>query len=88
MAAQIYKLLSPLDAYRGRIAAVQAPGLIIDQDWPGKEPGQTPPEQLAAIMGDAAGHSIPQSGHSVHQDQPERVNALIRDFLATKVGRA
>ena len=52
------------------------------------ESGRTPPEQLAAIMGDAAGHSIPQAGHSVHQDQPERVNELIREFLATKVCRA
>ena len=44
---------------------MQAPGLVIDQTWPGKEPGKTPPEQLAAIMGDATGYSLPESGHSV-----------------------
>ena len=82
---QVHKLLAPADDYRARITAVKAPALVIDAYHKSKQPGDTPPEKLAALMQHAQGHSVPQSSHYVHQDQPDRVNRLIEEWLDTVV---
>ncbi len=65
-----------------RVGAIRAPTLVVA----GLDDQLTPPKYarfLAAAIGGAQAVEVPAAGHFPQLEQPERVNAAIRAFLAT-----
>lgn len=65
---------------RADLARVTQPCLLIAGENDSNAPARTM-EKMAANLPDAAFHVMKGAGHMINQEVPERVNALIRDFL-------
>jgi pimeloyl-ACP methyl ester carboxylesterase len=69
----------PLDA--GSLRRLQAPTLLLHGD---RSPMlfRRLTKELERLIPNAVRAEIPQASHLMHEDNPERVNALVQDFLA------
>jgi pimeloyl-ACP methyl ester carboxylesterase len=67
---------------RPQLAAIECPTLVVG----GEDDQLTPPEcsrEIAAGIAGARLHLLPQCGHMLSWEQPQVLNALLRNWLAT-----
>ena len=70
----------PLYAHRERIAAMTIPTLVV---LGGDDQGCAKPSQfLAETLPGARLEILPNTGHGVNLEEPQRVNRLVEDFIA------
>lgn len=70
----------PLYAHRERIAAMTIPTLVV---LGGDDQGCAKPSQfLAETLPGARLEILPNTGHGVNLEEPQRVNRLVEDFVA------
>jgi pimeloyl-ACP methyl ester carboxylesterase len=75
----VQKRRPPLYAHKDQIAALRVPALVI---YGGIDPGcEKPSHFLAETLPGARLEMLPNTGHGVNLEEPDRVNQLVAEFI-------